>query len=156
MAEEDASNQGNLAFLKMLKSSAFAQEVRKFITDLREGKELEDKVWWERFDTAVTQWFVTAELKRGWKELLHRCWNDPRPVRKVHGEVQKGDMRPWKNGVLRERFAEDLVSDVQRRFEGDVLSDVSFALGPTPWKEGREHSDISAKFLSRVRRKGSR
>ncbi len=155
MAEDDGK-QGNLAFLKMLKSSALAEEVVKFITDLREGRKLEDEVWWRRWDVAITQWLVTEDLKRGWMQILFQCWEDPRPVRKVHGEIQKGEMRPWKNRVLWQRFVTDLAADVRGRFEGDVLSDVSFAVGPTPWQVGREHSDISVKFSSRVRRKRGR
>ncbi len=155
MAEDDGK-QGNLAFLKMLKSSALAEEVVSFITDLREEKKLADEVWWRRWDVAITQWLVTEDLKRGWMQILFQCWEDPRPVRRVHGEFQKGDMRPRTRRMLRERFVADLAADVRGRFEGDVLSDTSFAVGPTPWREGRKHSDIGAKFSARVHRKRAR
>ncbi len=155
MADEEGK-QGNLASLKMMKSSALAQDVVEFITDMMEGKELTDEVWWRRFFTAITQWLVTENLKRGWMDVVLASYNDPRPVRKVHGKIQEGDMRPWKNRLLREHFITDLAADVRGRFVGDVLSDVSFAVGPTPWREGREHSDIGAKFSSRVHRKRAR
>ncbi len=155
MPEEEGS-QGNLAFLKMLKSSALAQEVVNFITDLREGKDLEDKVWWKRFDVAISQWFVSKDYKRGWMKILLWCWGDPRPTRTINGKKQIGDLRPWKNKLIREKFVEHLVEDVQARFEGDVLSHVSYALGPTPWSSTPDHSDISYKFSARVRRKKGR
>ncbi len=153
MAEEEGSQGGNLAFLKMLKSSALAQEVVNFITDLRAGKDLPDEVWWKRFEVAISQWFVTKDYKRGWMRILLWCWEDPRPTRTVDGRKQIGDRRPWKNKALKEKIVEHLVEDVQERFEGDVLSHVSYALGPSPWKSEQAETDISFRLGAKARRR---
>ncbi len=152
IVDGEEGSQGNLAFLKMLKSSALAQEVVNFITDLREGKELTDEVWWQRFEVAISQWLVTKDYKRGWMKILLWCWEDPRPTRTIRGKKQVGDRRPWKNKAIREKIVEHLVEDVQLRFEGDVLSHVSYALGPSPWKDQVSETDISYRLRVKAKR----
>lgn len=149
MPTEGPQEGRNLAALKMLRSAYLSDMVVDFIDDLEQGK----TVSWKRFYRALL-WLQDFDKRRNWTRILQRCRKDEKKVIKGdEGTEIVVDMRPWKNRRIWQPLVQDILTDLNKILEGDVLSGTAFSTGPTLTEFGRPASGIQLFYDAKAKAK---
>ena len=124
-----------LARMKYAMAKEFGELVGRFARDLREEKNLPDKEWWGRFETAW-RWFHDPENAEQWTDAIQKCHaygeEGKDKIVAISGEIEEViDMRPWKNKNIWQPLIKMLYADLVLKFKetGDMLSTLGFMTG---------------------------
>ncbi len=122
-----------LARMKYSMAKEFGEMVGRFVRDLREEVNMEDNIWWGRFETAG-RWFHDPENAENWALVFQNCYDNGKAgidKGKFAGTVVVVDMRPWKCKDIWQPFVKMLYSDLVLKFKesGDMLSLLGFMTG---------------------------